>query len=268
MCESPDDGGEPAHGSIDIAVVENTGWLTFNNPARHNALTHAMWRDLPHKMKLLDESASVRAIILRGAGDQAFCAGADISEFDQVRKDAVTAKQYEADNVRAFAAIRDSNKPVIAMIRGHCLGGGFGIAAAAELRLASKDATFAVPAAKLGLAYPIAALFDIVSAVGPQIAKSLLYTANKYSAAQMLSYGFLLEVCDASELEEKVDNLAATISSNAPATLNTAKLTIRGLNDGDLEPAIKAASATFESRDYAEGRAAFRQKRKPHFSGK
>lgn len=267
MRETPDDFLQPAGCTIDIAIEDHIGWLIFNNPSRHNALNQAMWRSLPHKIDQLEQNSDVRVIVLRGVGERAFCAGADISEFDKVRKDAATAKQYEAENVAAFTAIRQCIKPVIAMIHGHCMGGGFGIAAACDLRLASNEAGFAVPAARLGLAYPVSALADIVNAVGEQAAKEILLTARKFTAFEIHDRRFLTKLCSKDLLLQEVIDLAALIAENAPATLAATKHTIHGLHSGDLSKANALAAATFESRDYKEGRAAFREKRKPNFTG-
>jgi enoyl-CoA hydratase/carnithine racemase len=267
MREASNDLPRSKDGTIDIAIEGHIGWLTFNNPLRHNALNQAMWQDLPDKINALEQDNNVRTIVLRGSGERAFCAGADISEFDKVRKDAATARQYEAENVAAFSAIRQCRKPVIAMIHGHCMGGGFGIAAACDLRLASDEASFAVPAARLGLAYPVSALADIVNAVGEQAAKEILLTARKFTAYEIHDRRFLTKLCSKDLLAQEVNKIATMIAANAPATLEATKQTIHGLHSGDMNEANSCAAATFESRDYKEGRAAFREKRKPNFTG-
>ena len=258
-------------GEILISVDGPIGWLNFDNPQRHNALNHKMWIELPHLIKTLENNSSVKVIVLKGAGDTAFSAGADISEFDVVRKDAKTAQIYERDNVRAFDAIYHCKKPVIAMIQGNCFGGGFGIAAATDLRIASDDAVFAVPAAKLGLAYPVAAISNIIDALGQQTAKELLFTARRFTATEMSACGFLLKTYSADALLHEATNLASTIAENAPLSIIAAKQAIIALK-GDreitnFEQANKTAAATFESNDYREGRAAFKQRRKPVFTG-
>ena len=121
-------------------------------------------------------------VVVTGDGGN-FCAGADISEFDVVRRNAETARIYEASNVEAFGAVRECAVPTIARIEGYCLGGGFGLAAACDLRLASQEAQFAVPAAKLGLGYPVDAMADIVEAVGSQNANRLLFAAARRARA-------------------------------------------------------------------------------------
>ncbi|HLF21805.1 MAG TPA: enoyl-CoA hydratase/isomerase family protein, partial [Aestuariivirga sp.] len=147
------------------------GWLVLNRPERRNALNRAMWAAIPPLMKLLDDSVDVRAIAIRGAGSEAFAAGADISEFAAARADANAARDYEALNGAAFAAIRVSPKPVLAMIEGFCIGGGLAIALACDLRVTSETGIFALPPARLGLAYPVDGLRDLLAAVTPAVAK-------------------------------------------------------------------------------------------------
>ncbi|MEL6505388.1 MAG: enoyl-CoA hydratase-related protein [Pseudomonadota bacterium] len=237
------------------------GRLTFANPTRHNALTQSDWLAIrPALEKML--RAKARVIIVSGEG-ASFCAGADISEFGTVRKDAATARIYEAANVDAFAALRDCPVPTIAAIDTHCMGGGFGLAAACDLRIATPRAKFAVPPAKLGLAYPVEAIGDIVSALGVQNAKTMLMTARRYHALSMKAMGFLLEVVEEHALHPRAEDLATEIASLAPLTHRATKAAIHGTSD-----AKALAYATFESADYAEGRAAFKDKRTPQFEGR
>ena len=261
-------------GEITIEVHNAIGWLKFDNPDKHNALTQKMWQDLPNYIKILSDDPKARVIIMHGSGDKAFCAGADISEFGIVRKDAKTARIYEDENVAAFDAISNCQKPVIALIQGYCFGGGFGIAAAADMRIADDGAIFSVPAAKLGLAYPVAAISNIIDAIGKQATKEILFTGRRFTAAEMFDRGLLQKVCSSENLESEVMSLAMEISENAPASIRAAKLAISAQNQNDrgsqekiLELAHKIAASTFESADYKEGREAFKQLRKPKFLG-
>jgi enoyl-CoA hydratase/carnithine racemase len=251
-----------------IGQLDGTiGNLLISNPKKHNALPQDGWLSVkPTIDDLLARGA--RVIIVSGANGD-FCAGADISEFDIVRRNAETAQVYEASNVEAFAALRECAVPTVAKITGYCLGGGFGLAAACDLRLATKGARFAVPAAKLGLGYPVDAMADIVEAVGSQNAKRLLFAAERFSAADMQAMGFLLDVLsDDDGLDDKVAALAGKIANLAPLTHQATKATVHALRSGDFVAAKAASDATFASADYAEGRAAFRDKRSPHFTGK
>lgn len=252
---------------VDGKLEDTIGYLLVSNPKKFNALPQSGWLNIKPALQNLVESGA-RVVVVAGSGGN-FCAGADISEFDIVRRNAETARVYEASNVEAFAAIRDCAVPTIARIEGYCLGGGFGLAAACDLRFASEEAQFAVPAAKLGLGYPVDAMADIVEAVGSQNAKRLLYAAERFATSEMKEMGFLLEVLeDAAALNDKVTELAANIAQLAPLTHIATKTTVRALRSGDFDSAKAASDATFSSEDYAEGRAAFREKRAPQFSGK
>ena len=237
--------------------------ITFDNPSRYNALAQSDWQAIPLAIAEIVKRDD-RVIIIRGEGSN-FCAGADITEFDVVRKDAQSARFYEAANSEAFAAIRNCPVPTLARIDGYCLGGGFGIAAACDLRFASEDAQFAIPAARLGLAYPIDAMGDIVRAVGEQMAKCLLYTATRFDAGQMLAAGFLSDVVSAQNLDHTASETASQIAELAPLTHRSTKAAIAAVHTGDTSLAQALGDATFESADYAEGRAAFREKRKAVF---
>lgn len=260
-----------AAGRIRAACQAGTGILAIANPERKNALTAAMWRAIPEAIHWLCSEGDVRVIVLIGAGDRDFSAGADISEFPTVRKDAATARLYEDENSKAFAAIRNAPVPVIAAIRGICYGGGFGLAAAADLRIAAEGAAFAVPAARLGLAYPADAVQDFVLSLGTQLARMALYSGAAMSPAQLLACGFLLEVTPLEALETEAMKLAETIAANAPLSVRASKLAIRAACQQDMDLLREAeviGAATFDSADYAEGRAAFAEKRKPRFIGR
>ncbi len=264
------DQAPPEH--IRLSVTRNgpVAHILLDNPGRKNAVNLATWRRLARELDELGRDGVTRAIVLSGAAGD-FCAGADISEFDAVRRDAATARDYEAANSNAFRALRDSALPVIAAIGGICYGGGFGIAAACDLRIASADARFAVPAARLGLAYPADAMTDIVRSSGDQMARYLTMTAATIGAAAAHRAGFLLELVDKAALLDRANEIAATIAANAPLSIRASRLAIGAATTGDtalIANARKAGDATFESADYAEGRSAFRERRKPVFSGK
>src|SRR5690606_16080145 len=210
-------------------------------PERKNALTLAMWREMARLMRGIGDDPSIRAVVLTGNGTD-FSAGADIGEFDTVRGTAESARGYEAENSAAFAAIRDCPVPTIAAVRGICFGGGFGLAAACDLRLGSKTALFSVPAARLGLAYPVDAMADIVGAVGAQMAKYLTYSAARLDAQAALEAGFLLEIVEPGGLDERAAELAATIAGNAPLSVRASKASIRAALTGKREDAAKAGA--------------------------
>ncbi|MEQ8481582.1 MAG: enoyl-CoA hydratase-related protein [Hoeflea sp.] len=246
------------------------GRIILNRPEKRNALTDALWRAIPDAIDWLVTGQNVRVIVIEGAGGRDFSAGADIGEFDTLRKDATSARSYEAGNAMAFAAIRNAPVPVLAAIRGICFGGGFGLAAAADLRIADETARFAVPAARLGLAYPVDAMIDLVRALGDQQARHALYTGKEFSAEHAKLSGCLLSLCAPDALDREATELARALAKTAPLSVRASKAAIAAQASGtedDWRNAKTLADATFESRDYAEGRAAFRDRRAPDFTG-
>jgi len=246
------------------------GRLVLNRPEKRNALTDAMWRAIPDAIDWLVIKQNVRVIVIEGAGGRDFSAGADIGEFDTLRNDANSARSYEAGNSLAFGAIRNAPVPVLAVIRGICFGGGFGLAAAADLRIADDTARFAIPAARLGLAYPVDAMIDLVRALGDQQARHALYTGKEFSAEHARDIGCLFSLCAPEVLDRQATELARSIAGVAPLSVRASKAAITALKsrtEDDLRKAKAFADATFESRDYAEGRAAFRDRRGPDFKG-
>ncbi len=234
---------------------------------KKNALTEAMWIELSETFKRLGRREKVRAIVLGGGGGN-FCAGADISEFDTARR-GQRAAVYEESNSRAFQSIRECPVPTIAAIDGICFGGGFGLAAACDVRIASKNAQFSVPAARLGLAYPVDAMSDIVEALGPQLARYMTFSAGRIDAAAAFRSGFLLETTEAPAINRAME-IAHLIGSNAPLSVRASKAAIRAVlskDPKDIQAATELGKATFMSGDYEEGRRAFREKRPPQFGG-
>ncbi len=259
-----------ADGALLASTLDRKGYLGINAPDRKNAINHRMWREIPLALDWLCDHADVRCIVLRGEGDRDFSAGADITEFDAVRGDPETAREYEFSNAAAFRAVRLCPIPVIAMIRGVCFGGAFGLAAAADIRLASNDAVFSIPAGRLGLAYPVDAISDIVETAGPQLAKSLLFTGRRIGAREALSAGLILSAYHASDLPANTEEFADDVAASAPLSNRASKAAIRAALSGNAEDRLQAlelAERTFTSDDYEEGRRAFGEKRTPRFTG-
>ena len=246
--------------------------VTINAPERRNCIDLATWKAFPALFAALDADPDVRVIILRGAGEQAFCAGADIAEFATERATPEGSRAYERENVAAFEAVAGVSKPVIALIHGFCFGAGVGLAAACDLRLASEDANFAIPAALLGVGYPPTALKALVALMGPEATKHVFFTAGRMTAAKALAVGLVGEVVAKPQLDASVQALAETIAAGAPLTIQAAKRAIdaaAGLPHALAMARLQAlADACFQSEDYAEGRAAFADKRKPLFKGR
>ena len=247
------------------------GWITFNNPARRNAISVDMWEAMPRVLDRFESDPAIRVIVLTGAGDKAFVSGADISQFEGRRSSAQGVRYYEEISEGAQLRFQNSEKPVIAMIRGFCLGAGVNIALASDLRLAADDARFGIPAARMGLGYRVSSTKNLVDTVGAANAREILLTARQFSADEARSMGMVHSVVPAAELEALVMEYCATIAANAPLTLRTAKRIIRELLKSPAEFDAAGCAALvkqcFESQDYAEGRRAFMEKRKPVFTG-
>lgn len=246
--------------------------LVIDNAPRRNALDLAMWRAIPHLAHAADADPDIRVVILTAAPGLPFCSGADISEFSTVRATAEGGRAYEAANAAAFDALAACGKPVIAAISGFCLGGGMGLASCCDLRVASADAQFGIPAGRLGVGYPPASMAYVVAAVGPAAARDLFFTARRFAAPEAKALGFLDRLADAHSALQEAEALAIEIAANAPLTLRAAKAAIARVAGLPAAPDAQAcdalAAACFDSADYAEGRAAFLEKRKPMFKGR
>ena len=258
--------------SLAAGINASIGWIILNQPNRKNAINAQMWKAIPDLVARLDNHRDVRTIVLRGAGSDCFSAGADITEFTGNRSSLDAARQYEQLNVDAMQSIVSAEKPVIAMINGICFGGGLALAIACDLRLASDNATFCLPPARLGLAYPIEGLRQLLSLVSPPIAKQMLFTAKRLNALEAMRCGLVNEIVSPDMLKDATIDLCNTISTNAPLTISACKHTINELHynpqNPDMEMLQQLSTRCFESLDYKEGRTAFLEKRQPVFKGK
>jgi len=246
------------------------GWMIFDNPARRNAITGDMWRAIPGAMAQFDADPEVRCVVLRGAGEVAFAAGADISEFEKRRADAQAAGKHDNMIDLAQLALENSAKPVLAMIRGFCFGGGVEIALACDLRYCGASARFAIPAARLGIGYGVRGTNRLVASVGHAAAREIMLTGRRYDAGEALAMGLVNHVLPDDELEGFVRKLAAELASNAPLSMAASKSIINSViePDGDFSAGETLIARCAKSEDHVEGRRAFMEKRKPVFKGK
>ena len=247
------------------------GQVIFDNVKKHNAMSKDMWDALADAMQDFDADDSVRVIVLEGAGDKAFVSGADISQFEKLRNTPEQQAEYHALSEKVQVRFDTMEKPVIAMIQGYCLGGGLGTALNADVRIASDDARFGIPAARLSIGYPFAGIKRLIDLVGPAYAKEILFTAHRFTAQEAYAMGLVNRVVPVDELEEVVRTMAATMADNAPLTLRSAKAIVaealKDPADRDLELCDTLVKACMTSNDYVEGRRAFMEKRKPEFTG-
>ena len=247
------------------------GTILFSNPQKMNAVTYDMWSALPGAVAALDSNAGVRVIVIAGDGDKSFISGADISQFEMLRGTADAQAEYNNAVERACLAPMQCSKPVIARIRGICIGGGLGLAAACDVRIAADDAVFRMPAARLGLGYSATGVRRFMNVIGPANTGDIFFSARKFNAAQALQMGFVSQVFPAADFEREASAYCTMVSENAPLTLAAAKFSIQQwLKDPaerDLSSATKMVVACFASADHKEGRSAFMEKRTPRFNG-
>jgi enoyl-CoA hydratase len=254
-----------------VKVAGHVATVTFNNPGKRNALSVEMRAALPGLLSALNADGDVRVIVMTGAGDKAFASGADISEFGEHRTSPAARATYD----QAWAAVNDAwaslDKPVIAMIRGFCMGGGLLTALQADIRIAADDSQFGIPAAQLGLGYPVAGVTALMNLIGPAWTAEILFAAGRFTAAQALQMGLVNRVVPADSLRATVLSLAGSIARNAPLTVAAAKAAIRAVGQPgerrDLARVEAMVEACFRSADYLEGQRAFAEKRPPAFTG-
>ena len=261
-----------ADGKILQGINDGVGVITFNNPEKRNAMSLEMWEGLGAALIELRDNPDIRVVIMVGAGDKAFVSGADISQFEKTRHNAVASEEYSRRSEAQRALLANYPKPVIACIRGFCLGGGMQVAMSADIRIASENSQFGIPAAKLGIAYGFDGLKHLVSLVGPSWARLILYTGMRIDSAEALRIGLVDRVLPDAQLWDATMEIARTISGNAPLAIKAAKITIAQVLKDESHrdmAAIKAiGTACMDSEDFREGRTAFMEKRKPQFRGK
>ncbi|HEX2653960.1 MAG TPA: enoyl-CoA hydratase [Xanthobacteraceae bacterium] len=248
------------------------GYLIFNNPARHNAVSLEMWEATSRILDDFRQDDDIRVVVLTGAGGKAFVSGADISKFEDERSTQEAIARYNATTATIYDGVYQFPKPTIAMIRGYCVGGGLGLAICCDMRICTEASKFALPAVKLGLGYDYPGLKRFVDTVGPAFTKEIFYTARQFDAAEARDMGLVNRVVPDGELEAYVKNYADTIAGNAPLTVDSIKFIVSEALKGDSLADRKQCSdlvkRCFASQDYIEGRKAFMEKRKPVFTGR
>jgi len=254
--------------SVDGAVAT----VIFSNPEKMNAMTYDMWQAVPKTFAELDANPAVRVIVCAGDGEKAFISGADISQFEKLRGTVEAQIVYNKAVEAAYQAPLNCTKPVIARVRGICIGGGLGFAAACDLRICAEDAVFRMPAARLGLGYSPAGVRRFMNVLGAANTTDIFMSARKFDAKEALRMGFVSQVVPVAALEKTVADYCRMVAENAPLTVAAAKYAVQQwLKDGkdrDIERAMKMVEACFASEDHKEGRKAFMEKRTPEFKGK
>ncbi|MGE3540143.1 MAG: enoyl-CoA hydratase [Candidatus Tectimicrobiota bacterium] len=248
------------------------GWMIFDHPERRNAVTQSMWLQIGEILEDFAKDEAIRVVVLKGAGDKAFVSGADISKFAEQRRNAAEVAASNRLTDAARQALATYSKPTIAMIQGFCLGGGLAIALMCDMRFASEDSTFGIPAARLGVGYAPQSVGLLQALVGPAYTREILFTGRRFRGDEALRMGLLNRLLPASELEPYVRDYATTISSNAPLSIQAAKLAsmelLKATTERDFSIVDRAVEACFNSADYHEGRTAFMEKRPPVFTGR
>jgi enoyl-CoA hydratase/carnithine racemase len=253
-------------------VVERSGaivTLTFNRPEARNAMTWEMYERLYQTCEEVDADDSVRVFILRGAGGKAFVAGTDIGQFTAF-KDGDDGLRYERDGDRLTFRVARVTKPVIAQIEGFAVGGGLGIAAGADVRIATPESRFGAPIARtLGNCLSMQAYARYLDLFGPSRLKELIFTARLLTAEEALVAGFVHEIVPAEAIEARVRALAETVASHAPITLSVTKEAIRRIQEARAVPdGDDLIAKTYGSADFHEGVRAFIEKRPPRWAGR
>lgn len=256
-----------------LARKENgIGWMTFNNPERHNAVSLDMWAAATAILAGFAADPEVRVVVVTGAGGKAFVSGADISKFKDERSSTAEVETYNQTSARLYDKLTRFPKPTIAMIRGYCIGGGVGLALCCDMRICTEASKFGVPAAKLGLGYSYAGIRRLVEIVGPSCSKEIFFTARQFTAAEAQLMGLVNRVVPDGELEDYVGGYAKAIADNAPLTIAAVKQTVgeilKDARERDLDLCDRLVKECFASQDYIEGRTAFMEKRKPVFVGR
>lgn len=261
-----------ADGKILAARRDGIGFMLFNQPEKLNAISLDMWEGIGTVLDQFGADDSVRVVMLAGAGNKAFMSGGDISSFEKVRSNAEANVEFTRLSAGGRGKLDKFSKPKIACIRGWCLGGGLAVAMAADIRMAGEDSRLGIPAARLGIAYSKKDIQVLINLVGPAHARMILYTGKSIDAKEAERIGLVNKVVANDQLVEACLDVARSIVDAAPLSVAASKLTIDELlkdpADRNLAEIERQTPLCMNSADYAEGRRAFMEKRKPVFTGK
>jgi enoyl-CoA hydratase/carnithine racemase len=259
-------------GRVEVWTESSTLHIRFNNPARHNALSVDMWEAVPPLLAQAELDDDIRLVVFSGAGEKAFVSGADITQFEDMRAAKEAVKYYEAMAEESLMSIYNCRKPTLALIRGYCIGGGVNVAISCDIRLASTDSVFSIPAARLGLGYRYSALKNLVNLIGVGAAKDLFFSARRIDATEAKALGLVTRLAEPAELPALLAQYTGAMAENAPITVQAGKAIMAEIlkpsTDLDMALCKEQIRQCFESEDYAEGRKAFMEKRKPVFKGR
>ena len=259
-------------GLVSANITGPIGWLVWDNPTKMNALSPGMYEDAQTVIDAYLADPAIKVVVMRGAGRKAFISGADIKSFDKTRSDPETARRAALAPAKLRETLINMEKPLIAMIYGYCLGGGLGMALNADMRFATPDSQFSVPAALRGIAYAPSGLKQLVDLVGPSVAKDIMFSARRLKADEALRVGLINRIVEADELEANTIAYAEVLAANAPLSMRASKYFINqlGLEQAERDEArMDAMQREAEaSEDFKEATLSFLEKRKPVFKGR
>jgi len=251
---------------------DHVAYLTLNNPAKHNAISLEMFDKIQQATRELAEDPSVRVLVIRGAGNKAFAAGADISEFESQRSTPQEIEAYVARSEPGYASVYKFPKPTVAMIQGWCVGGGLALAAACDIRLCTDTSLFCNPTGKVAVGWGASGISRVLNIIGPTYVKEMVFTGRNYSAFQAQRMGFVNEIFPAEVFESTVRQYVGRIAQLAPLSLSSVKQItgelLKDPDDRDDDLCFRLYMQCYTSADYAEGRRAFMAKRRPNFLGR
>ena len=256
-----------------VAIEDGIATVTLNRPSQRNAVSYEGWLELGRVFEGLDREDSVRVVVITGAGDQAFSAGADIKDFDRHRYNSTAGKTYAAAFDGAMDALEAVSKPTVCLIKGFCVGGGCELSTAADLRISADNARFGVPVAKLGILVGYREMRRLVNLVGPGNTSYILMSGRLIGPGEALRIGLVNAVLPLAEIDEYVYRLAREMVPLAPLSQSRHKQILQSvLRNPSLEGFTQEEEhlpfANFDSEDFHEGRRAFIERRRPEFKGR